>query len=529
MMKKIIILLMIVVMGFQSCDVEVSNPNALTTTDFWETEQDVYNAVNSLYNQFYRPTTFSRWIWFRTDLASDEGYSRSPWSELQEWTRFTYYNYDFYELQRGIYADYYKAIFRANQVINNIDGIDMTEENKNVYLAQAHFFRAFYYYHLAIFWGSENKSLVIYEHEPIPEEIPETSNVEAVWAFIENDLNEAIANLPEEWATDQVGRATKGAAYAMKAKALMQQRKYSEAQKCLEWLVTGSGAKYYGLVDNFRDNFMHTTENNIESVFEIQFSDENGSPAGDADDAINPNMGHQRAQFFGGNGIGWADGESRGWLVDEFKKEKNIEGGNDIRLKWSLFYKGMSDDFEDNDKIYRFDQSRWNEDAWNESSSGNPDQGKFFIRKYATDYYRDTEDSYSPINIRYIRYADILLLYAECLAQTGGSLSDAVGYVNRVRARANMPNLEVNHPDAVGNATAFLKRLQMERSLELCHEGKRWEDLKRWGMLDTQEGIDELKTRDSDFNYFIVGRHQSLPIPTIEINNNTNLDQNPKF
>ncbi len=62
-----------------------------------------------------------------------------------------------------------------------------------------------------------------------------------------------------------------------------------------------------------------------------------------------------------------------------------------------------------------------------------------------------------------------------------------------------------------------------------CHEGHRWEDLKRWGMLDTQAGIDELKTRDADFEHFVLGRHQSLPIPTIEINNNPNLEPNPKF
>ncbi|MGQ1891600.1 RagB/SusD family nutrient uptake outer membrane protein [Thermophagus sp. OGC60D27] len=101
--------------------------------------------------------------------------------------------------------------------------------------------------------------------------------------------------------------------------------------------------------------------------------------------------------------------------------------------------------------------------------------------------------------------------------------------LDRVRARANMPKLEVNHLEATQTKEAFLERLQMERSLELCLEGHRWADLKRWGLLKSQEDVNKLAQRDPDFDNFIVGRHECLPIPSSEVNNNENLDQNPNY
>ena len=75
-----------------------------------------------------------------------------------------------------------------------------------------------------------------------------------------------------------------------------------------------------------------------------------------------------------------------------------------------------------------------------------------------------------------------------------------------------------------------MNRLQMERSLDLCFECWRWADLKRWGLLDTQAGIDELKSRDADFNNFIIGKHRRMPIPQIEVDNSEGqLTQNPMY
>ncbi len=91
-----------------------------------------------------------------------------------------------------------------------------------------------------------------------------------------------------------------------------------------------------------------------------------------------------------------------------------------------------------------------------------------------------------------MRYADVLLSYAECLVETGTSASDAAVYVDKVRERAGLSKLKDSRwKDCLSSKEVFIKRLQMERALELCFEGWRWADLKRWGLLDSQAGIDE--------------------------------------
>src|SRR5690606_19918539 len=133
--------------------------------------------------------------------------------------------------------------------------------------------------------------------------------------------------------------------------------------------------------------------------------------------------------------------------------------------------------------------------------------GRIFFRKYSSEHYRDFDDYHNPTNVRLIRFADVLLMYAECIVESGGAVADAVPHVNRVRARVNMPALAVNHPLAATDRTAFLKRLQTERVLELATEGHRWADIKRWGLTESLEGLNELKSRDPDFNNFVLGRH----------------------
>ena len=521
-MKKFLSIIFAVSLFLSSCEVDVMNPNDLEVRAFWKTEADAQSGVNAIYNMFNKPGTYSRWIWFRLDLTSDEGFSSSPWIELADWTRFIYNNYNFWEGNAWTYRDCYQMIFRANQALFYIPQIEFANStDKNNLLGQAYFLRGLCYYNLALLWGSDNNSLPIVLEPSKPGDTPPGNSVSAIWAQAESDLQEAINMLPPTWNDENKGRATKGAAFALRAKCRMQQLDWEGAKNDLEWMITGDGKQYYGLVPNFKDNFTHFNENNDESVFEIQYSDVNKAPAGDGDFDIDPNLGLNRGQFFAPPGIGWTDGEVRPWLVEEFKKELNNNGEYDIRLRESMFYEGMDVDFPGNNRIYRFGMEVWNQDNY---------RNRVFFRKYGTDYYRDYDDYHSPVNIRLIRYADVLLMYAECLANLpSGDLAEAVALVNQVRARVNMPELAINHPEAVATKPAFLKRLQMERSLELCLEGHRWADLKRWGLVDNQSGLDELKGRDPDFNNFILGKHNVLPIPSNEVSNKTGLTQNPKY
>ncbi len=150
---------------------------------------------------------------------------------------------------------------------------------------------------------------------------PEDATEEQIWAQVESDLGVAIAGLPESWPAAETGRVTKGAAVGILAKVLMQQHKWSEAKTQLEWII-GKEGSLYGLVPIWMDNFTHTNENNIESLFEIQYNDTN---RGNKNDGANMNTSFTRPRFYGPNSIGWADGKARRWLVDEFKKERRAD------------------------------------------------------------------------------------------------------------------------------------------------------------------------------------------------------------
>lgn len=515
-MKSLYILpLVLLLVSFAGCEdmLDKTNPNVPTTESFWNSPNEAESGLTAAYHQLYQIGNYSRWIYFRYDLASDEGYSQSPWTELADWTRFNYVNYNFWEGGVNIWRDHYKAIFRANQVLANVPDIEFEDQNrKQQIIGEAKFLRALHYFNLAVLW--EDVPLVL---EPSnPDDQPEQKSSDEVWNQIQQDLQDAADTLPPEWPAGEVGRATKGAALALLGKSHMQNHEWTEARDAMEWLVEGQGAQYYGLVDDYHDNFKHTTENNVESVFEIQFSEEN---RGDKGDGSSSSLGFERTQFFAPRGIGWADGQARRWLVDQYKEETDLDGDFDSRLKYNLFYREMSDDFQDNELVYG---ETWREDDWGD---------EVFIRKYQVDYYRDNVDYFIPNNFRLIRYADVLLSYAEIINELEGP-GAAVEYVDRVRQRpsTNLPPLASSqYSSALNSSDEFLERLKMERALELSFEAVRWMDLKRWGMLESQDGINTLQQRDPDFNNFEIGKNHRLPIPQSEVENNPNLDQHPEY
>ncbi len=242
----------------------------------------------------------------------------------------------------------------------------------------------------------------------------------------------------------------------------------------------------------------------------IQFSDAlNG---GESDDSGATN-GHQRSIIFGLSGIGFRDGLARPWIIDEYKKELTVDGQFDPRLRFSLLYKDLATDFpEESGKFYgkTWDEGKWGNDV--------------YYRKYSRDDFRTTEDRHSQLNFRVIRFADVLLMYAECLNELGDTPS-AYTHVNRVRARANMQPLQTAYPEIGNDKTKFLARLQMERVLELNGECVRWFDIKRWELYNTPEGLNALIARDPDYKNFVVGVSHRQPIPSSEVINNANLEQ----
>lgn len=500
---------------------DIDNPNEVTIPTFWNKAADAEAGVNACYSALYKEPTWMRWLSFRYDLSSDEGWSSSPWIELGDWTRFLYSNYNFNEGNNQHWEYFYMGIFRCNQVLKYVPAIDMDDTEKKQVLAQASFMRALWYFQINLLW--DKGTLIL---EPVDAGYrPKDATEAEIWAQVEKDLLYAAENLPDSWDAENLGRATRGAAKALLGKAYMQQHLYDKAKEQLIWLIEKEKTGLYGLIDNWVDNFTDLNENNKESVFEIQFDDKN---KGDTGNNASMATGFQRTQFYAPSGIGWGDGKARRWLVDEYLKEKRIDGGNDIRLYNSILYHGFSLDFPNESKKYYNIADADADEQWN---NWGKDPEDCYIRKYNTSYYRDREDYFARNNYRIIRYADILLNYAECIVETNGTVAEAAKYVDQVRDRVGLAKLKDSRWAACLNSKdAFLKRLQMERTLELCFEGWRWADLKRWGMLDTQEGINELKSRDADFNNFVIGKHRRLPIPQYEIDQSDGqLTQNPMY
>lgn len=504
-LKITLLLALSIATSCKKSELDQVNPNTLPVSQFWLSESDAEKGVNAIYHMFYQNGGFNRWIYFRLDLTSDEGFSKSPWLELGDWTRFQYINYNFWEGNVNSFRDVYKAIYRCNQVLAYVPKIEFADAaKKEQLLGQAKFLRGFYYYYAAILW--ENVPIVLTPQTPT--DLPAQATLTQVWAQVEKDLTEASTSLPDQYTGANIGRATKGAALAMLGKAYMQQHKWAEAKTAFDYLVTGAGKSNYDLVD-FKENFRATQENNKESVFEIQFSNANQTAEGDGPSS---NMGTNRTQFFAPRSIGWSDGQARNWMVAEFKKEKTVDNKIDPRLEYTLFYPGLEADF--GDKIYGRNWQWDADEAW--------------FKKYSRDYYRSNEDYYNEVNNRVIRYADVLLMYAETLNELGQT-DDAYQYVNLVRTRSNMAPLATAYPAIGTDKTLFRDRLKMERELELCGESVRWADLKRWGDLDTQAAVDKVALRDPDFKNFVVGKNIRLPLPQVEVQNNTNLHQNPNY
>ena len=502
-MKKIIILLVFIV-GFYSCEdeLDIVNPNEVTNESFWQNESDAIKGVNSCYSTLHRPG-FSRWQPMLYDLRSDVGASFSPWSDLANaMNNFIQPDSNFGPAV-DVYFDNYAGIARANQVLANVPEINMDETLKSRIIGEAYFFRAMHYYHLASLWGN-----VVLQLEPSsPEDLPNTSMESEVWAQIINDLKEATNRLPKTYNDyNDKGRITKGGAAALLGKAYMQIKDYPMAKSALDYFFTGEGAGIYDLVTDYSDNFKVTSEFNKESVIEWSYI-ENPTEGTDNDvSTANHNFGTSLGQFYAPPGIGWSDGEALRWVVSEFEIEKTISNQRDPRLAATYLYDYTNEAGPNVTMVYG--------ETW--AQRYGTTNNRVFFRKFLHDHIRNFEGYRGINNYRFIRFADVLLMYAECLNATGGT-NNAYQYINRVRSRAGLAALDTGL-----SQEAFLSKLKHERLLELTGEGHRFNDLKRWGDLGPQLG-----NNDPGFNNFVIGKHELLPIPQRDLDINPNMIQNP--
>ncbi len=507
-MKKYIIIGLSAVLSLAACNrnFEEPNPNAVTLDLFWKSSNDAVKGINAVYSTFKLSRfTYSRFMFYHGILKSDEGFGSGGDIGLNNSMRFNEPNTNA-DTRSGTWNTLFVGVFRANQVIANVPNIEMDANLKARVIGEAKFLRALFYYNLTLYYG--RPPLLLSPSQP--NDKPANATTEQAYAQVAKDLIDAADALPVTYTNSaDLGRATKGAAYALLGKTYLQQKKYDLALSAFDWLVTGAGKNVYDLMPNYRDNFLISTENNKESVFEVQFNENiSESTDNDTDEGRQSNTGTSISQFLSPPGVGYADGGARRWLVDEFLQENTILAQRDPRLAASLLFDETNPAGANFTQVYgRTWANRY----------GNNDKSVWF-RKLLNDHWKNQEGFRSPNNYRLIRYADVLLMYAECLNGLDRT-AEAYPYVDKVRQRAGLISLTISKPGLA--KVPFLEQLKHERITELTGEGWRWADLLRWGDLSPA-----LATRDADFTGFTVGKDEYYPIPQADIDLNPNLTQN---
>ncbi|MCF1190900.1 RagB/SusD family nutrient uptake outer membrane protein [Mangrovimonas sp. AS39] len=485
-------------------DLNQVDPNVQTADTFWENENDALKGVNAAYGSLLTDGTYMRSTPLLLDLKSDGARSLSPWGAMANVGKFNTSVSDA-AIYGWAFETYYQGVYRSNQVLENVPAIEMDEALKNRILGQAHFLRGLYFFHL----------VNMFKNVPLPltslEIYHEQKSQEEGWAQVKADFMAASELLPVSYDgldgpdSGHKGRATKGAALAYLGKAYLFTQDFTNARNAFEDVIN---LNVYDLVANYRDNFTTANENNVESIFEVQFNrDAFGVDLGWGGE---PSSGwgktSARAITYAPRAFGWTDVQPTWTLYNDYQIEATIDGEVDPRLDATMFYNkpgGMM--------LYGHDFA-----TFYANSPG--DLNDLFCRKYQNSdgEFADEFDWRSGINERIMRYADVLLMYAECLNETG-STPLAYDYIQMVRDRVNLPDLSVTQP----NMTQQQMRDQIahERFLEFPLEGHRSDDIRRWGWLQDPAKLQWLKDRDPEFQTYVPGR-EYFPIPQSEMDNN---------
>ena len=486
-----------------SCDskLDVSNPNQQTSDIFGQEVSDLEESVIACYNHIRMEGTFAR-VGYMLDVCRGD----EVWNSSQVWYMpFDDLNVAFTdEIGQWPWRDWYYTIKVCNFVTSELD---MDSENYNESLqrikGQALFLRGLSYYMLAGYYQNPMLITDYSVYNSLTDLYQPNSSYDEVWDQVEKDFAEAMKLLPKRDAGGQwaQGRATCGAAAGFYARALMMRHKYSEALTVLKNIINGQYGTYK-LMANYGDNFREGSkyENNDESLFEVQFLDYGSQGVDDEWTPVNtsPNATQGSAiesNFGPGDCGGWADLSASPWLYNLFKAERTTSGGLDPRLYWTIgTYEAEWDGFEYGNKIYNVKQTdEWtNKDipvVTNNNYGGLPVAKNTNLRTGL--YDKVVTGLHCGINLRIMRYSDVLLRAAECENEISGPTQQAIDWINQVRARAGLADLKLS--DFNDKDKLFEQIANVERPKEFGCEFGRGFDLIRWGFFYDEGRLQQLK------------------------------------
>ena len=459
---------------------------------FFNSEEDYQDALVAAYDYLQATSKFVQYAEIASDntLCGGESATDSPYiQEIDDMIHSAVGQSD--GGLRTMWQWMYEAVNRCNYIMEFQDNLDFP--NKTSVIAQTRFLRAYYNFILVKWWG--DVPMVVDKRIQFGDQFGiDRTPAADVYALIEQDLIFAAANLP--YVQNETGRVTKGAAQALLGKAYLYQNKFPEAATVLEDLIL-NGPHRLLTTEEYPDLFERYNENNIESVFEIQYSDVDGGSF----DCFQCLEGNYAAYFNGPRGFADSTGFFDAGYSFNVPVQEVVDAfePGDIRLEYSIL-----------------DIDQWIAD--NPGSSYQEDAGYeqtgYFNRKIMArkgDLNNGDAALTNPDNYRAIRYADVLLMAAEALNRGDISDSRAQGYLNEVRNRATLGDVSTT-------GTNLTNDIYKERRVELVGEGHRFFDLVRTGKAA------------AEIDGFVAGKHELFPIPIEEILLSGNRwDNNPGY
>ena len=541
---------------------------------FWQTEDHARQAAVGMYAAMKSSWCFG--LEFTFDMCSDIADGTSPWADISRGTSFA-------SNSSGVQNHWqylYELVHRCNTVIRNVATMPISAETIDRVTGEAKFLRAMAYFRMLNCWGG-----VPYYDETcdINEQFATLnaprSTPEEIRTHIIDDLTDAIAALPVSWEAADLGRATKGAAYALRGKVYLFDRQWDKAIDDFEEIVYNKTADYgYALHPDYNELFrLYNGNHSPEMIFSIQSID--GNTAGYALDIVSYFGNKSTMRLIASNCIvpsttlvdmyECLDGSPFDWdtLFPGFN-----EGDSQLRRKYmsvaidqgsTRVTSTLDCDTSLVMDAYRLRDPRLclnvitpyshylGTDAGSNpmdkqfvladaSQGGAPMEAMAFIRNsegWNSYFWRKwiptgNLDGYwgeynrTPYEFPLIRLGDVILMLAEAYNESG-YMDKAVTEVNKIRARVNMPGLN-SGPEwlAVGSKEEMAVRIHRERAFELAGEGQRYWDLRRWGLL--QSTVKNATDIFGDLMYTrsYQPRHEMWPIPLVEMERNTNLTQN---
>jgi len=470
-------LFLLVFLSFTACQgILDKDPIAiLDAGSYFQTEADAIQALNAAYQPLVFSNENNNYYWAFGVVTADEAITGGDGSRpgITEMDALTYtprteeFN-TFWKLQ-------YTGITQCNLVLDNIDAIEINETRRNQLRGEALFLRSYYYFLLAQVYG--DVPLLIKVTPPDELKVPKTPKA-SVLAQVEADAARAADLLPATVPASEAGRATKGAALALAAKAYLYDKNW---EKTVEFVGKVKALNVYSLMPDYEDNFRKTTQNNAESVWEIQ---------------------HTNLQLGVGN------------FLNQWWASKKFEG-----YGFAEATEAFVQAFETGDPRRKFTVALNNEDYFGVVYKNSFSTTKYGVRKYLQPKAEVTQKADGDINYTAIRYAEVLLWEAEALTELN-RVQDAQAPLEQVRARARAQASDpltalptITTTDQATMRTA----IRHERQVELGFEMHRFFDLVRWGIAaQTLPG-------------FQTGKHEVFPIPQTEIDLNSALMQNKGY